>query len=79
MTLDTTLFNKINNIIGPNGDMGQSKLLIVLLLVELLEKEKKLIIIFFGVTLKTGFKGLFFGALREILFIPNIIYIIEDW
>jgi hypothetical protein len=64
--LNTTLYNRINNIVDPNANMVQSKLLINLLLGDCWRRGK-LTLIFFGVTPKTSFKSLFFGALLEML------------
>jgi hypothetical protein len=42
MPINTNLFNKINNIVDPNIDVPQSKVLIDLFLVRLLEEERKI-------------------------------------
>jgi hypothetical protein len=59
-----TISNRTNNIMEPNTNMAQSKVLVNLLLIRGdYWRRKKLTLIFFRVTLKTNFKGLFFGSL----------------
>jgi hypothetical protein len=51
----------------PNANMAQSKVLVDPLFWDYWRKREKLTLIFFKVTLKTSYKELFFGTLREML------------